>query len=167
MGTKSKDGCDTPACSSKDDMMRMMRAVVRERTTTSKSELGENLASSSSSATETARDKKENDAARVQKATVGREEEEERILNATIATCPLSREDLGTGTWGLLHTIAAHFPEKPSTVEKVQARRFFDALGDLYPCTVCKEDFRRDIDCLLYTSPSPRDATLSRMPSSA
>ena len=111
--------------------MRMMRAVVRERRTTSKSELGENLASSSSSATETARDKKENDAARVQKATVGREEEEDRILNATIATCPLSREDLGTGTWGLLHTIAAHFPEKPSTVEQVQARRFFDALGDL------------------------------------
>ena len=26
---------------------------------------------------------------------------------------------------------------------------------------------RRDIGCLLYTSPSPRDATLSRMPSSA
>ena len=26
---------------------------------------------------------------------------------------------------------------------------------------------RVDIDCLLYTSPSPRDATLSRMPSSA
>ena len=25
----------------------------------------------------------------------------------------------------------------------------------------------RQIDCLLYTSPSPRDATLSRMPSSA
>ena len=25
----------------------------------------------------------------------------------------------------------------------------------------------RGIDCLLYTSPSPRDATLSRMPSSA
>jgi len=24
-----------------------------------------------------------------------------------------------------------------------------------------------DVDCLLYTSPSPRDATLSRMPSSA
>ena len=26
---------------------------------------------------------------------------------------------------------------------------------------------RLDKDCLLYTSPSPRDATLSRMPSSA
>ena len=29
------------------------------------------------------------------------------------------------------------------------------------------KDFRSKISCLLYTSPSPRDATLSRMPSSA
>ena len=28
-------------------------------------------------------------------------------------------------------------------------------------------DFSKYDDCLLYTSPSPRDATLSRMPSSA
>ena len=27
--------------------------------------------------------------------------------------------------------------------------------------------FDESVDCLLYTSPSPRDATLSRMPSSA
>ena len=30
-----------------------------------------------------------------------------------------------------------------------------------------KEDLRQAYPCLLYTSPSPRDATLSRMPSSA
>ena len=29
------------------------------------------------------------------------------------------------------------------------------------------EEHTPDYDCLLYTSPSPRDATLSRMPSSA
>ena len=29
------------------------------------------------------------------------------------------------------------------------------------------DDFVQVFDCLLYTSPSPRDATLSRMPSSA
>jgi FAD-linked sulfhydryl oxidase len=137
MAAKSKEGCDTPACSSKDDMMRMMRAVVRER-----AKLGENQAASS---TEKARDEKNDGAgAKIQEAMD--ESEERRILDATIATCPLSREDLGTGTWGLLHTIAANFPEKPTTVQKVQARRFFDALGDLYPCAVCKEDFRRDID---------------------
>ena len=30
-----------------------------------------------------------------------------------------------------------------------------------------KRSLAMDINCLLYTSPSPRDATLSRMPSSA
>ena len=38
-----------------------------------------------------------------------------------------------------------------SLEEKIQIARVFDELGI----------------CLLYTSPSPRDATLSRMPSSA
>ena len=32
---------------------------------------------------------------------------------------------------------------------------------------VGKPLYEREIGCLLYTSPSPRDATLSRMPSSA
>ena len=35
---------------------------------------------------------------------------------------------------------------------------------------VAKEElviYRQDLDCLLYTSPSPRDGLLSRMPSSA
>ena len=36
------------------------------------------------------------------------------------------------------------------------------------PSLVIKVDFGEEIGvCLLYTSPSPRDATLSRMPSSA
>ena len=36
-----------------------------------------------------------------------------------------------------------------------------------YHSLVEKIDVRKDIDCLLYTSPSPRDRTRSRMPSSA
>ena len=39
------------------------------------------------------------------------------------------------------------------------------ALCDIAP-TICSA-LGLDIPCLLYTSPSPRDATLSRMPSSA
>ena len=34
-------------------------------------------------------------------------------------------------------------------------------------CAVISLGGKEDINCLLYTSPSPRDATLSRMPSSA
>ena len=38
-----------------------------------------------------------------------------------------------------------------------------DGTGEGLPASVVVHAFR----CLLYTSPSPRDATLSRMPSSA
>ena len=40
---------------------------------------------------------------------------------------------------------------------------------EVYKCRAEEllEDFNYDYTCLLYTSPSPRDATLSRMPSSA
>ena len=38
---------------------------------------------------------------------------------------------------------------------------------DVFQLGMPPEAFERLKDCLLYTSPSPRDATLSRMPSSA
>ena len=36
-----------------------------------------------------------------------------------------------------------------------------------YLIDMTEKEFINDIDCLLYTSPSPRDWTISRMPSSA
>ena len=40
-------------------------------------------------------------------------------------------------------------------------------LSALYPVGMLVKGLVQEKDCLLYTSPSPRDATLSRMPSSA
>lgn len=69
--------------------------------------------------------------------------------DATTATaekpCPVDREELGQGTWALLHTMAAHYPDRPDALYRVQARRFFDALGLLYPCAPCASDFREDM----------------------
>ena len=56
----------------------------------------------------------------------------------------------------ILHHLARHPGWVFTRYQIVEAVR-----GDDYPVT------ERSIDCLLYTSPSPRDATLSRMPSSA
>ena len=52
-----------------------------------------------------------------------------------------------------------------SLEEKIQIARVFDELG----IDIIEAGFpiASPGDCLLYTSPSPRDATLSRMPSSA
>ena len=42
------------------------------------------------------------------------------------------------------------------------------AMARIHHRVHCEQGYRRSCrDCLLYTSPSPRDATLSRMPSSA
>jgi len=41
--------------------------------------------------------------------------------------------------------MAAYYPDRPDALHRVQARRFFDALGLLYPCTHCAQDFREDM----------------------
>ena len=43
----------------------------------------------------------------------------------------------------------------------------FDELQDAPPSGKFRLSITGKLGCLLYTSPSPRDATLSRMPSSA
>ena len=60
----------------------------------------------------------------------------------------------------LLRGINAHLPEDISVLEVKNAPASFHAIGD-----ATRKTYR--YTCLLYTSPSPRDATLSRMPSSA
>ena len=44
---------------------------------------------------------------------------------------------------------------------------FARSIGDANPIYYDAEHAKESEACLLYTSPSPRDATLSRMPSSA
>ena len=63
----------------------------------------------------------------------------------------------------------------PAVAEPTKGYYTMDAMGCmlLKECTkdiekiTSSDDLRAAFPCLLYTSPSPRDATLSRMPSSA
>ena len=64
----------------------------------------------------------------------------------TGTAAPLDVDELGRASWALMHTIAAYYPQKPTHAQRVQARRFFDALGDLYPCATCRADLRADVD---------------------
>ena len=61
------------------------------------------------------------------------------------------------------HLSELHGPE----VDVVQVRNAADHFGVSY-ATACKRiDSYKSSSCLLYTSPSPRDLSTSRMPSSA
>jgi mitochondrial FAD-linked sulfhydryl oxidase len=59
--------------------------------------------------------------------------------------CPPDVEALGRSTWTLLHSIAASYPLAPSAREQGDLRTFVGALGRLYPCWVCAEDFQRHL----------------------
>ncbi|CAG9857550.1 unnamed protein product [Phyllotreta striolata] len=61
--------------------------------------------------------------------------------------CPLDKEELGNKTWGLLHTIAAKYPEKPGSTDKKTMSEFFTLLSRIYPCEHCAQDFREDLKC--------------------
>ena len=50
---------------------------------------------------------------------------------------------------------------------EAQERLPFTIYADFESILQPRETIQEDTTCLLYTSPSPRDATLSRMPSSA
>ncbi|KAK4876592.1 hypothetical protein RN001_009098 [Aquatica leii] len=59
--------------------------------------------------------------------------------------CPLDKDQLGTSTWGLLHTMAAKYPVKPTKEDKEGMKQFFNLLGKFYPCEPCAHDLRNDL----------------------
>lgn len=56
--------------------------------------------------------------------------------------CPPGSAELGVGTWKLLHSMAAWYPDKPTKKQKDNITSFFQTLADFYPCTYCADDFQ-------------------------
>ncbi|XP_055532897.1 FAD-linked sulfhydryl oxidase ALR [Wyeomyia smithii] len=65
--------------------------------------------------------------------------------NGLPAHCPLDKERLGLYTWGLLHTMAAYFPDNPTSEEQTNVRQFFSAFARVYPCEYCSKDFQAEL----------------------
>ena len=57
--------------------------------------------------------------------------------------------------------------ELAARIAKASGRNLRRAILALEECKVAQYPFNPSMPCLLYTSPSPRDRTRSRMPSSA
>ncbi|RXG59110.1 FAD-linked sulfhydryl oxidase ALR [Armadillidium vulgare] len=56
--------------------------------------------------------------------------------------CPADSVSLGRGTWRLLHSIAAYYPDSPSDEVKKDMNSFITLFSKFYPCRPCAEDFR-------------------------
>jgi len=55
------------------------------------------------------------------------------------------RELLGRHAWFLFHSIAAMYPEHPKPNDKVAIRNFVAALGQLYPCKLCRKHLQQQL----------------------
>lgn len=55
---------------------------------------------------------------------------------------PLTKEELGRGTWALLHTIAAQYPDEPTRQQKRDVKELMAILSRLYPCKECADHFK-------------------------
>lgn len=58
--------------------------------------------------------------------------------------CPYDKDDLGRSTWGLLHTMAASYPDEPTTKQVSEITSFIGLLSRFYPCEFCAKDFRQE-----------------------
>jgi FAD-linked sulfhydryl oxidase len=65
--------------------------------------------------------------------------------NVVQNNCPLNKDELGSKTWALLHTMAAYYPDKPTEEQKTDMKNFFHLFSKFYPCNVCAEDMQEQI----------------------
>lgn len=75
----------------------------------------------------------------------GRPTTEAAVTETLPTDCPPDVVQLGRSSWTLLHSIAATYPEKPTTAEQNDVRSFMQLFSKLYPCWVCAEDFQKYI----------------------
>lgn len=59
--------------------------------------------------------------------------------------CPLDKDTLGRGTWGLLHNMAIKYPEKPDMLQQEKMRGLIEGVAMFFPCKTCSKDFTESI----------------------
>jgi len=52
----------------------------------------------------------------------------------------------GPNTWVTLHSISFCYPNNPTQEEKEKYKQFFELLGDLLPCKLCKDSYKEFIN---------------------
>ena len=66
----------------------------------------------------------------------------EEALKPPPPDCPVDRDQLGRATWTFLHTMAAYYPEQPSTGQQQEMATMMRTFSKYYPCDDCSHHMR-------------------------
>ena len=144
--------CIQPACSSKIDLLKeafkrqKLKAAEKISKESTEEVLKSSTAETSSIPSNAKHESAENQPTTADHTNVVEDAEAGFMPPLVLASnCPLDREELGRSTWDLIHTVAAHYPDEPTEIDKQNARNFMSSLSYLYPCEICREDFKESV----------------------
>lgn len=60
--------------------------------------------------------------------------------------CPPDSMTLGGATWTFLHTMAAYYPDEPTTVQQSNMTHFIRLFSTFYPCGYCAAHMRKELE---------------------
>jgi hypothetical protein len=70
---------------------------------------------------------------------------QQNIYTIFISNIMLSPKVWGKHIWTSMHIVALGFPEHPSTVERDNYSRFFTTIGDILPCSKCRDHYKKHL----------------------
>lgn len=60
--------------------------------------------------------------------------------------CPPDALELGRSTWTFLHTMAAYYPDRPTTHQQSDMTSFIQLFSKFYPCGYCASHLRAEME---------------------
>jgi len=69
--------------------------------------------------------------------------ETQLIPDANSSPLKLTKEQVGRYAWGILHSMAATFPNEPTIEDKKNFAVFLQSFSKLYPCKECAKHFQQ------------------------